>query len=227
MTAPVPSPPAVAPWVWAELHCLGRTLDPTRHPFHRRFAAGELDGATLALYASEYDHLVVAVRDAWRYVARAAPSDLRWEARVRAEAQAAQLERWRRFAGACGWGPGTAWHYGEEPLASTVACAAAWAGDGRRPLGAHLVVLHAVEGAESRVGRALGTGLPSSHWLVHDVRVEYFRLGAARGPHHLAAMLRSLAGEDPFALLAAARRAHVAHWSFLDGLEARSACPSS
>jgi len=53
--------PPQTEWLWTEMSLLEERWDALGHPFYERWCAGRLTPGELQLYASEYDHLVVAI----------------------------------------------------------------------------------------------------------------------------------------------------------------------
>lgn len=133
---------------WTELG-ERRRWDAAAHPFSQRWMEGDLDRRELALYASEYDQVLVAVGRAAKRAARL--GDLA-ELGAFAAAKDEQLAAWRRFARELGWGGWCAWTYGEEPLPATAACARTWEGEEECGLTELLVSCAAVEQVQARAG---------------------------------------------------------------------------
>lgn len=204
---------------WDEIERRRARWDVLEHPFYARWSAGDLSHDELALYASEYDHAVVAIADASR---RAADSDT--DLQAHAEEEAAHTSLWRSFARAAGWGGSRAWYFGEEPLPTTEACARTWTGELDRDLPRHLVTLYAVESAQPGVS-ALKLEALVRHYAFDDgPATEYFRVHARLDRDHAALMRatldRLLADADTEALLDQAEAVHRSYWEMLDGLEA-------
>jgi pyrroloquinoline quinone (PQQ) biosynthesis protein C len=221
----------------------GARWDVLRHPLHERWLDGTLTGGELQAYASEHDHVVAALAAACRLAAERAGEAavgatgsgraaarmvgdglarrlalLAWEARD-------QIDRWRAFARTSGWRGFSAWHYAEEPIGETVACARVLAGTPERTLAEHLAVLATLatprprqivalrEALVTRHGFAAGEGLA---WFRHEVVLAADLADLARDG--LAAELER--GADAAALARLAESAQRAHWALLDGLEA-------
>jgi pyrroloquinoline quinone (PQQ) biosynthesis protein C len=175
---------------------------------------------------------VVALATAARRAAAGADGLLGEQLARHAEEARAHVELWRRFAHGVGWGCGSAWHYGEDPLAETVACARAWAGNPDRSLAAHLVTLYAVESVQPRVAQLALDGLRAHYGVADGPATAWFRARIAAGDRAglvragLAGLLRGGDDDDAAdALLRQAEAAHRAHWELLDGLERVAGSP--
>jgi pyrroloquinoline-quinone synthase len=193
----------------ADVHSRWNLLD---HPFYVRWSRGELSAHDLALYAGQYRHAVVALADAARDAAHAAPAA---ELAAHAGEEAAHVSLWDAFAGAAGTeGPQPA-----EP--ETAECAEAWAGNGRDLLG-HLVALHAIESAQPAISRVKADGLREHYGFAAGPATAYFDLHAERDVEHAAdgrALIEQrLDGADEEALVAEAERVLRANWTLLDGV---------
>ena len=108
---------------------LGERWSPGDHPLMRRWVAGELSGAELHAFAAEHYHAVLALAEAAGRAARLADGLLEYQLQRYAAGQERALELWLGFAAGTGWA-GSAWYFGEDPLAETVACAGAWCARG-------------------------------------------------------------------------------------------------
>lgn len=219
-------PASAHDWLWTELDLLAERWDVLRHPFSIRWSAGELGRRDLALYASEYDHAVVALASASRRAADRAATAL--DAGLAADlwAYADKAERhialWRSFARGAGWCAGTAWCYAEDPLIETVDCARAWAGDEDRTLAEHLICLYAIELAQPRLAELELAGLRAHYGFDEGPATEYFRVRAASDGEYATlarlALRRLPKPQDPFQVLRTASTACRAHWLLLNGL---------
>lgn len=194
------------------------------HPFHERWLAGRLAPDELATYASEYDHVVVAVASAAR---RAAALSTGLDAY--AAEREAHVSAWRAFAKATGWGPGTAWYYSEDPLPETVACAGALAGGPDRDLAGHLVTLQAFEAMEAVVSRARLEALVRHYGFEPGPATEYFEIHATLEAERTARMRAALEGLLPVcdseSMLVHLDAVQTSYRRMLDGLE-RLAAPA-
>lgn len=211
--------PAQTEWLWTELTLLEERWDAARHPFYERWCSGALTPDALALYASEYDHLVVAVATLSKRASAKADGLLSIDLARRADDDDVRVGAFRRFAKAAGWGGGATWHYGEDPLPSTVGCACALVGVAERSLAQDLVVLSAIEAAQRRVAAVARGALRDRYGF--DARATAYleddRDDLCPGPAW-AACEELFEPEDPFALLGLADGVHRAHWALLDGV---------
>jgi pyrroloquinoline quinone (PQQ) biosynthesis protein C len=210
-------------WLWAEIALLRERWDVLRHPFYRRWSAGALRPGELALYASEYDHAVLAIAVASRRAAQLAEGMLAEQLERHAAEEAEHIRLWRNFSLAAGWEVCSAWYYGEDPLPRTVECARTWAGGDERSLAGHLVTLYAIESCQPAIATAKVDGLLAHYNFIEGPGTEYFHVHAARDTDHAALAQAALDGilhrEDPFALVRQAELAYRSYWELLDGLE--------
>ena len=174
-----------------------------RHPFYRRWEAGELSRDELAYYAGEYRHAVVALA---RLAASASDDE-------HAREEAAHVALWDDFALALDADVGRA------PRAETAECVAAWSGDGFEGVAA----LYAIESAQPEISRTKVDGLVGHYGFERGTRAtEYFELHAERDHDHAAQSRRVLAAsvspEDEDRVVAAAERALRGNWALLDGV---------
>ncbi|CAN5725660.1 N/A [soil metagenome] len=189
-----------------------------RHPFYRRWSAGELTGDELAFYAGEYRHAVVALAEASEAAADACERDLRAELLAHAREERAHVELWDRFAGELDA------ELDREPLEETIECARAWRAASDSLEG--LAVLYAVEANQPAISETKLAGL-TEHYAVaaENPALSYFTLHAERDHEHAAhsrAILEErLAGVDADRLAALAESALEANWRLLDGVEQR------
>ena len=134
---------AQAEWLAAEIAQLREEWRLDRHPFLRRWVAGELTAVDLQLFAAEHHHAVMALEDVGRRAAALSDGLLAEQLAGYAEAQEESVELSCAFAAATGWGR-SAWYFAQDPLAPTQACARTWVG-ATGALAEHLVTIHAVE----------------------------------------------------------------------------------
>ena len=152
--------------------------DVLRHPFYRRWSAGQLSTEQLAFYAAEYRHAVLALAEASARAARAAGPEARKMLEGHAAEERAHVELWRAFADELGADTG------REPLPETAACAATWtAGEG---VVESLVTLYAVESSQPAVSQTKLEGLLTHYGFEPGRATEYFSLHAVRDHEHAA-----------------------------------------
>jgi pyrroloquinoline-quinone synthase len=206
--------------LWSRLDDVRARWNVLEHPFYERWSAGTLTRDELATYAGQYRHAVVALADAARAAARAAPAEERSSLAAHAGEEAAHVELWDRFAEATGDGAPA------DPEPETAACSAAWAGEGRDLLG-HLVALYAIESAQPAISRVKADGLREHYGFDGGQATLYFDLHAERDAEHAAEGRARLAarldGADQDALVDEAERVLSANWTLLDGVERVSA----
>jgi pyrroloquinoline-quinone synthase len=181
-------------------------LDILRHPFYRRWEAGELTRDDLAFYAGEYRHAVCALADL------ADTASLQ----EHAAEEAAHVALWDQFAAELGA------ELDREPLAETAACAQAWTTPADELEG--LAALYAIESNQPDVSRTKLDGLVRFYGFEREgAGTEYFALHAERDVEHADQSRRLLderAGEaDTDRLVAAAERVLEGNWKLLDGVE--------
>jgi pyrroloquinoline quinone (PQQ) biosynthesis protein C len=214
---------ALAEWLSAEIARLREQWDVLRHPFHERWAAGELTAAELQAYASEHHHAVVALASASRRAADLANGMLAEELTRYADAQERHIELWCDFAVATGWCRSSAWYFAAEPLAQTVACARTWSGGRDRSLAQNLVTIYAIESIQSQLARVQLDALIDRYGFRDAGPTRYFRRrmdGAAGNAALAEAGLTSLLpAHDPIGLLRQAEQAYRSYWELLDGVQ--------
>ncbi len=195
--------------------------DVLRHPFYRRWSAGELTHEELAFYAAEYRHAVVALADASEAVADACESAVRSELEEHAVEERAHVSLWDRFAEELGA------EIGREPLEETVECARAWSAASDELEG--FAVLYAVEGNQPAISRTKLDGLSAHYGIgVESPAASYFTLHSERDHEHAAharalleERLEELTAADEDRLAAVAEAALEGNWRLLDGVERR------
>jgi pyrroloquinoline quinone (PQQ) biosynthesis protein C len=196
---------------------LGETWAPADHPLMRRWVAGELSGTELRSFAAEHYHAVLALADAAARAARLADGLLRDQLERYAAGQERALELWLRFAACSGWGS-SAWYFGEDPLAETLACAGAWCAEGDS-LAEHLMTIWALESELAPLARAQGEALRRRYGMPADA-VRYFARRAQLGPRDAALAQAGLTSLLPVtAPLALVCRAELAYRSYLELLD--------
>lgn len=189
-----------------------------RHPFYKRWSAGELSREELAFYAGEYRHAVVALADAAEAAATACDASMRAELEGHAVEERAHVALWDRFADVLDA------DLEREPLEETATCAGAWKSASDALEG--LVVLYAVEAGQPAISRTKLEGLVAHYGIAeHGPATDYFSLHADLDHEH-ARQSRELLEDrvtdaDADRLLAAAGRALEGNWTLLDGIEGR------
>jgi pyrroloquinoline quinone (PQQ) biosynthesis protein C len=214
---------AQADWLAAEIATVHEEWRLDRHPFMRRWLAGELTGDDLQLFAAEHHHAVMALEEVGRRAAQLSDGLLAEQLGRYAEAQQERVEMSCAFASATGWGR-SAWYFAQDPLEQTSACARAWAGT-TGGLAQHLVTIQAMESALGRLaGRQLEALL--EHYGFDFDSVGYFACLAERSAGDAAlgeAGLTSLLPlVSPQGLLRDADTAHRSYLELLDGIQGLS-----
>jgi pyrroloquinoline quinone (PQQ) biosynthesis protein C len=198
--------------IWDGIESARERWNVLRHPFYRRWTAGELTAEELARYAGQYRHAVEAIATASEAVAAAAPerADLHRHAREERE----HIALWDEFLGAAG-GSAEA-----PPTPETAACASTWAGDGEL-LGC-LVTLYAIESGQLSISRTKREGLIGLYGFAEGEATAYFEVHERRDVAHAAEareLLEELASDrDSERLAAKAEAAFRANWRLLDGV---------
>jgi pyrroloquinoline-quinone synthase len=215
---------------WNSLERVRARNDVLRHPFYRRWTAGELTRRELALYAGQYRHAVVALARASAQAAEAIDADrhpaLRAELDAHAAEESSHVALWDGFCAAVGG------DCAASPTQETARCAASWAGDGARPFARSLVALYAVEAAQPAIASAKRAGLTRYYGVREGPATEYFELHEHRDVEHAAASRRLIAerldvtgtdgapaAQDVRAMLDEAEAVLASNWLLLDGVE--------
>ena len=202
--------------LWERLEHVHARWDVLRHPFYRRWSAGELTPAELAAYAGQYRHAVLALARASEHAAHAAAGEDARELAAHAEEEAAHVGLWDGFVRAVGGDVDAA------PNLETRACAQAWARP-ERELPATLVALYAVESAQPAIAETKRAGLRAHYGIDQASATAYFDVHVQRDREHAASGRRLLEarldGGDPGALAAEAEAVLRANWRLLDGVE--------
>ena len=183
-----------------------------RHPFYRRWSAGELSAGELARYSGQYRQAVMAIASISEAAARAAPE--RPRLRSHADEERDHVSLWDEFLAAA---QGSA---GDPPTPETAECVRAWswAGD----LLGSLVSLYAIESGQPEISRIKRRGLVRSYGFADGPGTAYFRVHERRDATHAGearGLLEELAGEaDEDRLASAAEATLRANWRLLDGV---------
>jgi pyrroloquinoline-quinone synthase len=176
-----------------------------RHPFYRRWEAGQLTRDDLSFYAGEYRHAVCALAD----LADAA------SLQEHAAEEAAHVALWDQFAAELGA------ELDREPRAETAACVEAWTSPADELEG--IAALYAIESTQPEVSRTKLDGLVSFYGFERGAGTEYFALHAERDLEHAEQSRRLLeeraGADDADRLVAAAERTLDGNWELLDGVE--------
>ena len=203
--------------IWERIEQGRERWNVLRHPFYRRWSAGELSRDELALYSGQYRHAVQAIATVSEAAAELAPA--RPELRRHADSERDHVELWEGFVQAAG---GRA---ADAPTPETEACVRAWsdapAVDGD-PLLARLVRLYAIESGQPELSRIKRQGLVDFYGFTDGPGTAYFRLHERLDKEH-AAQARQLISElaeegDEDELAAGAEAVLRANWRLLDGL---------
>ena len=205
--------------IWERIEEARKRWDVLRHPFYRRWSAGELSAEELALYSGQYRHAVGAIAAISEAVADACPG--REELRQHAVEEREHVALWDGFVEAAG---GNA---EDAPTPETRECVREWshspagqAGEGDS-LEA-LVRLYAIESGQPAISHTKREGLLERYGFADGPGTAYFRLHEHRDAEHAAqarGLIEELAGEDDEDRLAAAAEAALrANWRLLDGV---------
>jgi pyrroloquinoline quinone (PQQ) biosynthesis protein C len=199
---PQPDDPVTAV---AEIDALRERWNVLRHPFHARWAAGELTYAEIARYAAEYR---------WAVLVRAALAELTSD-REHARQEREQVLLWEAFARACGAAPA-------PPSPATADCALAWlAGEDRLE---RLAVLYAIDSAEPTIARTQLRGLLDHYGFKGSPATEYFVASVERDSVDVAAaralLLAHARPADAARMTERAEAALAGSWRLLDGVRA-------
>lgn len=198
--------------VWERIEAARERWNVLRHPFYRRWSAGELTADELARYSGQYRHAVDAIARMSETVAAA--HDKQPELARHAAEEREHLELWDGFIAASGGEVDAA------PTAETQACVDAWVGDGSEL--ATLVRLYAIESGQPGISRTKRDGLLGLYGFEDGAGTDYFRVHETLDVEHagegrtLIDELRGDAGDDE--LVAAAEGALRANWRLLDGV---------
>lgn len=197
--------------VWERIEVARDRWNVLRHPFYRRWSAGELSADELARYSGQYRHAVEAIATMSDTVATAYAD--RPELQRHAGEEREHVQLWDDFAQAVGGAADAA-----NP--ETDSCARAWVGDGD-PV-ATLVRLYAIESGQPEISRTKRAGLVGLYGFDDGDATAYFRLHEELDVEHasegreLIDELRGAVGDDE--IVAEAERVLRANWRLLDGV---------
>lgn len=187
-----------------------------RHPFYRRWSAGELTAAELARYSGQYRHAVEAIATLSADAADAVPDHP--ELRRHAAEELGHVRLWDGFVAASGGNPA------DEPTVETERCVRAWTEDGD-PL-SKLVRLYAIESGQPQISRTKLDGLRDHYGFEDGPGTAYFTVHEGRDVEHAAEVreliARRASPDDADRLASAAEAAFRANWRLLDGV-----CPAA
>jgi pyrroloquinoline-quinone synthase len=197
---------------WERIERSRERWDVLRHPFYRRWSAGELTAEELARYSGQYRHAVEAIATMSAAAADALPD--RPELRRHAAEERGHVPLWDGFVEATGGDPEDA------PTAETQACVSAWTADDGSL--ATLARLYAIECSQPAISRTKREGLLDRYGFADGGGTAYFSVHEARDADHAAEVRRLLAEiateADEDALVGAAETAFRANWRLLDGV---------
>jgi pyrroloquinoline-quinone synthase len=197
---------------WDRIERSRERWDVLRHPFYRRWSAGELGRDELARYSGQYRHAVTAIAELSAVAADALPE--RPELREHAGEEFDHIALWNGFLEAAG---GDA---GDAPTLETGECVRAWTAPGNT--GEALVRLYAIESGQPAISRTKREGLLERYGFADDESTAYFREHETRDVEHAAEVKALIAevtsADDSDRLAAAAEGAFRANWRLLDGV---------
>jgi pyrroloquinoline-quinone synthase len=205
--------------IWERIEQSRERWNVLRHPFYRRWSAGELSREELARYSGQYRHAVRAIAAASEAAAEIAPE--RPELRRHAVEERDHVALWDGFVEAAGGS------VADAPTPETEECVRAWSqsravtarGD---DLLARLVRLYAIESGQPAISRIKRQGLVGCYGFIDGPGTAYFRLHERRDAEHAAearGLIEELAAEgDQDELAAAAEATLRANWRLLDGV---------
>jgi len=197
---------------WDRIEGSRRRWDVLRHPFYKRWTAGELSASELARYSGQYRHAVEAIATLSTEAADEIPQHPELAGHAAEEREHVRL--WDGFVDAAG-GSAT-----DAPTAETAECVRAWTGGGSPA--AKLARLYAIESGQPDISRTKREGLLGSYGFADGAGTAYFRIHETRDVEHAAevrALIEEVGAEtDADELVAAAESAFRANWRLLDGV---------
>jgi pyrroloquinoline-quinone synthase len=197
---------------WSRIEDARERWNVLRHPFYRRWSAGELSAAQLARYSGQYRHAVEAIAAVSEHMASAMPE--RADLRQHADEEREHVALWDGFVRAAGG------DVADPPTPETDECVRAWSAD--RGLVSGLATLYAIESGQPEISRIKREGLVERYGFADGAGTAYFSVHERRDAEH-AAEARHLVSElasddDQDRLVAAAEAAFRANWRLLDGV---------
>ena len=197
---------------WDRIESARERWNVLRHPFYRRWSAGELSGEELARYSGQYRHAVKAIAEVSDAIAEGAPE--RPGLRRHAAEEREHVALWDGFLAAAG---GSA----DDPAtAETAECVRAWEED--HDLLGRLVTLYAIESGQPEIARVKREGLAEHYGIGDGDGNAYFRVHERLDVEHSEAdralIERHLQDADQDAMVEAAEAAFRANWRLLDGV---------
>jgi pyrroloquinoline-quinone synthase len=205
--------------IWERIEEARERWNVLRHPFYRRWSAGDLSREELARYSGQYRHAVRAIATGSEAAADAAPD--RPELRRHAVEEREHVALWDGFVEAA---EGS---IDDAPTPETEECVRAWsqASPKRRDrddLLDRLARLYAIESGQPDISRIKRRGLVGLYAFTEGPATAYFRLHERRDVEHAAEareLIEELAAEgDEDRLAGAAEAALRANWRLLDGV---------
>jgi pyrroloquinoline-quinone synthase len=183
-----------------------------RHPFYRRWSAGELTASELARYSGQYRHAVEAIAALSEAAADAAPE--RPELRRHAAEELGHVRIWDGFVDAANG------RVDDAATPETEECVRALTAED--DLLSYLARLYALESGQPEISVTKRDGLLDRYGFEDGAGTAYFRVHATRDTEHAAAVRELVAelanDEDADRLVAAAESAFRANWRLLDGV---------
>jgi pyrroloquinoline-quinone synthase len=198
--------------MWERIEASRERWNVLRHPFYRRWSAGELTPRELARYSGQYRHAVTAIATMSAAAAEALPEHE--DLRRHAAEELGHVRLWDGFVDAAA---GSA---DDQPTAETAECVRTWARDDDAL--EILARLYAIESGQPEVSRTKRDGLLGAYGFEDGPGTSYFRVHEGRDVEH-AAEVRDLISElategDEDRIVGAAEAAMRANWRLLDGV---------